>query len=352
MQKPLDPTFRRDLFRLGFFVLAVIAGGMFFLWTPALSLPTLVSVVITTLLSPWIKALERRGLKRSFSILVVLSLLGVLVFGGGFLAAKNWQNEWISFQNNAPDYIASVVSKISSYEASLKSGHPILGQLHVAESLSSWSEKTGVWFSDRAPGLMGKLLSCLFLCPILTFCFLSEGRKIRRKFFLLVPNRFFESVYIVSSGISTALSDYLRAKLIEAFLVGFITTLGLSLIHSPYAIVLGLWAGLTNIVPYIGPPLGALPGILVASFDPNSADAIFATVSVYGLANLIDSIFIFPWVVGNLVKLNPLVLTASVVLGQYYFGIVGMLISIPIAAAIKVVFSELYVVVYGFVPDP
>jgi putative permease len=47
-----------------------------------------------------------------------------------------------------------------------------------------------------------------------------------------------------------------------------------------------------------------------------------------------------------------LVLTASVVLGQYYFGIVGMLISIPIAAAIKVVFSELYVVVYGFVPDP
>ena len=100
---------------------------------------------------------------------------------------------------------------------------------------------------------MSGLVSCLFLVPILTFCLLQEGRRIRRGFFQLVPNRFFESVYIVTHGVGSALSDYLRAKLIEAFLVGWITGCGLWLVHSPYAIVLGFWSGVTNILPYIGP---------------------------------------------------------------------------------------------------
>ena len=61
---------------------------------------------------------------------------------------------------------------------------------------------------------------------------------------------------------------------------------------------------------------------------------------------------IFPGVVAKLVKLPPLILIASVILGQYYGGMLGMLISIPIAAALKVLLSEVYVIIYGFVPDP
>ena len=182
---------------------------------------------------------------------------------------------------------------------------------------------------------------------------MSEGRKIRRGFFQLVPNRFFESVFIVTHGVGSALSDYLRAKLIEAFLVGLITAAGLSLIHAQYAIVLGFWAGVTNILPYIGPILGAVPGLAIAALDAHgNAGAIWASAMVYGSANMIDAMVIFPGVVAKLVKLPPLVLIASVILGQYYGGIVGMLVSIPIAAAIKVLLSELYVIIYGFVPDP
>jgi putative permease len=225
-----------------------------------------------------------------------------------------------------------------------------LKNIHFAEKLSSSSIQWEGWFADTGSALLGHLFGCLFLIPILTFCLLSQGRSIRRSFFQLVPNRFFESVYIVTHGVFSAMSDYLRAKIIEAFLVGSMTTTGLVFAHSPYALVLGFWAGITNIIPYIGPILGAAPGVLIALMDPSNPSLIWTTITVYTVANLIDAIVIFPGIVAKLVNLNPLVLIASVVIGQYYYGILGMLISIPIAAAIKVVLYEFYVIVYGYVP--
>ncbi len=140
--------------------------------------------------------------------------------------------------------------------------------------------------------------------------------------------------------------------MIEAFLVGAITTVGLALVGSPYAFVLGFWAGITNIIPYIGPFLGAVPGILIAAMSAGNHGFIWETVSVYAIANLIDALVIFPGIVAKLVNLNPLVLIASVVIGQYYYGVIGMLISIPIAAAIKVVLYEFYLIIYGYSQDP
>lgn len=349
-----DAAFRRDLLKFACFIFTLAAAGLLFLGNPALSLPTLCAVVLTTLLSPWVATLERRGFSRSSAILILF--LGFTALGAsvGFMVARNWQNEWLSIQEKAPTYFSNSVGGLTRIESKIKAAYPFLKNVKMAESFSNWGSHTGSWFADQLPGMMSKLLSCIFLVPILTFCFLKEGRTIRRGFFQLVPNRFFESVYIVSHGVVGALSSYLRAKMIEGFLVGCITGLGLWAIHFPYAIVLGVWSGVTNVLPYIGPVLGAAPGIAIAALDAQGGGggAVWMTAMVYGGANLVDSMVIFPGVVAKLVKLPPLVLVASVVVGQYYGGIIGMLVSIPIAAALKVLLSEVYVIVYGFVPDP
>lgn len=353
MAKPLDSSYRSDLLKFGCFLLTLTAAGVLFFGNPALSLPTLCAIVLATLFSPWVAWLERRGFSRSTSILILFLVMSSAGAAGGIVIARNWQTEWLTIQEKAPEYFANSVKGISRLEFKLKASYPFLRNINLAESLSNWGSHTGSWFADRLPGMMSRVLSCVFLVPILTFCFLSEGRSIRRRFFQLVPNRFFESVFIVTHGVGSALSNYLRAKLIEAFLVGSITGLGLWIIHSPYAIVLGIWSGVTNILPYIGPILGATPGIAIAALDAQGGGgAVWMTACVYGSANLIDSMLIFPGVVAKLVKLPPLVLIASVVLGQYYGGMLGMLVSIPIAGALKVVLSEVYVIVYGFVPDP
>lgn len=351
--KQLDRSFKRDVFRLVCFGLAITAVGIVFLGNPALSLPTVCSIVITTMLSPWVATLERRGFSRDIAILILFLLLSTTSVFVGILVATNWQKEWFSFQAKAPEYFAASLARVHAFEMHLRASLPLPKDLDFAALLNKFVDRSTSGIAARLPAYMGNFFSCIFLVPILTYCLLSEGRSLKRRFFQLVPNRFFESVFIVSHGVGSALSDYLRAKLIEAFLVGIITTIGLAMIHSPYAIVLGIFAGLTNIIPYIGPFLGAIPAIAIASFDSYGAEGlIWSTVIVYAIANIIDSVIIFPGVVAKLVKLPPLVLVASVVLGQYYGGIIGMLISIPIAAVFKVFLSELYVIIYGFVPDP
>jgi putative permease len=353
MTRSHESGYRRDLVKFACFIMALVVAAAVFLGTPGFTVPTLCSIVLTTLLTPLITSMERKGFSRKHAILVLFLALGVIFFLGGALAAKSWQSQWVSLQQNAPDYFSHTVNRITLFEDELKLKYPFLHGLNLAESLSNWGNKTGSWFAEKLPGFMSTFLGCIFMVPLLTFCFLIDGRTIRRKFFSLVPNRFFESVYIVTHGVSSALSDYLRAKLIEALLVGAIVSIGLGFIHSQYAIVLGIWAGVSNIVPYVGPFLGLLPAVLIAGLDPQGGPPmIIGTSAVFGVAFMIDSVVIFPGVVAKLVKLNPLVLTASVVLGNYYFGIIGMLVSIPIAAALKVVFHELYFIIYGFVPDP
>jgi putative permease len=350
MRKSREPSLRRDLLRLFCFLAAISAASVLFLGTPALTLPTLCSISLVTLLSPWVTGLERRGFSRQVSIIIVLGGIATATVLGSWLIAKNWQTEWADFQENAPTYFSKVVQKISSWETRIKAKHSLLKDVNISESLMARGNHFGAWSAEKIPAFLSELMGCLFLVPILTFCLLSEGRLIRRKLFQLVPNRFFESVYIVMHGVVTALSDYLRAKMIEAFLVGAMTTVGLALIGSPYAVVLGFWAGVTNIIPYIGPVIGAAPGLLIAAMGSGHHGLIIEMATIYMIANLIDTLVIFPGIVAKLVNLNPLVLIASVVIGQYYYGMIGMLISIPIAAAIKVVLYEFYLIVYGFSP--
>lgn len=352
MRKPFDPVIRTDILKLACFVLAVGGVSALFLLTPSLTLPTLCSVVLTAVLSPLVTAIERKGLDRTSAVGVIFGIVSLVLLIGSLAATHAWENEWLSFKDKAPSYYTDLLNQVTVYENKLSATYPFVKNLHLTEAVAAKISSAEAWFADNASGWVSSFFGCLFLVPILTFCFLSQGRTLRKQFFQLVPNRFFESVYIVTHGVSTSLSDYLRAKLIEAFLVGILTTMGLAAIQSPYAIVLGVWSGITNILPYVGPVLGALPGVLMALFDSRGGSgSVWPILIVFGIVNAIDTAVIFPGIVAKLVKLNPLVLIASVLLGQYYYGMVGMLISIPIAAALKVLLDEFYIILYGYSHD-
>lgn len=352
MRKPFDPVIRTDILKFGCFVFAVGGVSALFLMTPSLSMPTLCSVILTAVLSPVVTAFERKGLSRTSAVGIIFGVALLFVLAGSVAATHAWEHEWLSFQEKAPRYYTDLLSQVTHYEKKLSSSYPFLKDLHLAEAVAAKIASAESWFADNASGFVSSFFGCLFLVPILTFCFLCQGRTLRKRFFQLVPNRFFESVYIVTHGVSTSLSDYLRAKLIEAFLVGLLTTTGLAAINSPYAIVLGVWAGITNILPYVGPVIGALPGVLMALFDSQGGSgSVWPVLIVFGVVNLIDTVVIFPGIVAKLVKLNPLVLISSVLIGQYYYGMVGMLISVPIAAAFKVLLDELYIIIYGYTQE-
>lgn len=339
VQSSANLHFQRNIAQF-FFALAVLLGlaGVFF-FTPSLTTPTLLSYLFTLLLSPLINALERRGYPRAASIAVAYAVILTIGFFAAYWATNSLAQELASFKLNLPKYYDSAIHKLNALEARLGERIPLMQDFSLSERLATLVSDTSAWFIKNSAAVAGNLLSWSLIVPIFTFFFLKDGRAIKMWFFQLVPNRFFESTFMVANKIAQAISDYLRAKILEGSLVGLMTWLGLEIVGAPYAAVFGIIAGVTNIVPYVGPILGSAPSLLVVATGDQS-HLLLAVAIVNLIANLIDNLVIFPVIVASLVNLSPLVLLAAVIAGQNYYGFVGMLISIPIASAFKVIIDE------------
>jgi putative permease len=342
-----DPRTKKDFFKILFLLGTLLVIPLIFQAAPSLTTPTLLSVLVALLFSPWVAALERRGYPSRLSIGLLFLILAVISLLLSLNAYQYVQTEWESLQVQAPRYFEQSMARLRAFEAHVQSKYPALSHLRVSDQVVGWGELSWQWVTRNGTDLMGQILGYLFLVPIISFFLLTDGPTLKRKFFNLVPNRYFEAVFRVTHEITTSLADYIRAKILEGFLVGVMTGVGLYLVGAPYSIVLGIVAGVTNIIPYAGPILGAIPALLVCLFDPAVSPLLWPVVAVFLVANLIDTVFIFPVIVAKLVDLHPLILITAVIAGQQYYGLIGMLLSIPIASALKVIALEIHSVVYG-----
>lgn len=197
------------------------------------------------------------------------------------------------------------------------------------------------------PVIVTSLIEWGFVIPLFLFFLLKDGRMIRFNFLKLVPNNIVERTYYLFFQFNKKFGDYIFAKFIEAALVGTIITTGLLIIDFPFAFLLGIIAGVTNILPYIGPFIGFVPALIIglSGQDPNTT--LSGMVILYVVANIIDLALVFPLLVSKVVNLHPMVVVVSVILGSQFGGIVGMIISIPLAAFIKLLTQEIYKEIYS-----
>lgn len=342
---------KQDILKLICVFGTLIGAVAIFFFTPTLSTSTLLGIIFTMLLSPMVAALERRGYSRTGSILFLFLIIGALFTVLGLWATQTIALQWDSFKQRAPESFWATIARLQELEKAYQERYVFLNNFNPTESIMGWGEETGKWFLTNGPALVGNLLTWMLIVPFITFVALRDGRTVRKRLFELVPNRFFESSFMITTQIIDSLSDYIRAKLVEAFLVGLMVTLGLLAVGAPYPLVLGILAGVTNIIPYLGPVIGAVPGLIVIFFDPVYQNLLLPIALVYLTANVIDMALVFPLIVAKLVNLHPLLLIAVVVIGQNYYGLVGMLISIPIATAIKVILHEVHALIYKPVPN-
>ena len=192
------------------------------------------------------------------------------------------------------------------------------------------------------PRIIGNVLEWFFIVPLFLFFMLKDFNAFKRLLLKITPNSIFEKFYAVGHQFNKKLGGYMAAKLFEASLLGVMITVSLYIAGVDFAFILGLVAALTNVIPYVGPVLGTIPGLIIvlAKYGPGQ---LFLVVSlIYLIANVIDLAIIFPILVSKIVDLHPVIVVLSVILGSQYFGLVGMVISIPMAAAAKLILQELF----------
>lgn len=332
--------------RLIFFFSLLTLTIMFLASMPRIALPLGFAYILSFLLRPFIPALTKFVRNRDVAIGILFLLLGFLIVYPIVKVAPVIQEETDNLQYYVPKVKTFLQEKYSVLRFEVEDRAGLELPEDAVDNAINIAEESISSFILQIPNLLASVLEWLFLVPLFLFFFIRDGRKLLHRFLKYVPNQIFERTYYLFSEFNRQIGDYIFAKFVEASIVGLIITVGLFVIDVRFAFLLGILAGVTNIIPYLGPVLGVIPALIVAFIDFGFSPGFGAVVILYTVANVIDLAFVFPILVSKIVNLHPLVVVLSVMLGSQYMGVAGMIISIPLAASAKLIVIEIFKEIY------
>lgn len=302
--------------------------------------PFLVGLVIAYLLLPVVQALERRRVPRLVAVLLIY-LLFILVITIGLMNAiplfarqmvelsddlprltkwyHTWMQEWEAHKYFLPDSISIGVDRVI-----------IQSQEKMAQGIST--------LVDNARNTLGKLLAYAVV-PFIAFYLLKDMREIQQAGMSLLPTKYRKQMLAVFRDVNESLGKYIHGQMIVALAVGVFAYFGYWFIDMPYPFVLASFVCLTNIIPYIGPLIGAAPALVVALTI--STKMVLLVLLVNLIIQVVEGNILSPNIVGRSLHLHPLLIIMALLAGEVLGGILGMIVAVPILAACKVVISRL-----------
>lgn len=322
-------------------VLAIIA--FIFIRKPLFSVinPFVYALVVAYLLDPFVKMLERKKIKRIWAILIVFLII-FSVFAILFATFIPMLSQEVSdFIDNIPSIFDSVKKSIENFQ--LNGFEFIPKEMRDYLNLDKQLENISKYVEGFFNGLFGFLVAStgtifdLVMTPLIAFYYLKDKEKIKNLIINAFPLRYKEFVKRVGRDVNKVLGGFIKGQLTVAAFVGVLMGIGSLIIGIPYALTIGLVAGITNIIPFFGPWLGGiLPTIL--AFIEKPIMALWA-IGLVIIVQQIEAAFITPNVMSESVGIHPLLIIFSVLFFGSLFGIVGMILGVPMMAVLLLVFG-------------
>lgn len=176
--------------------------------------------------------------------------------------------------------------------------------------------------------------------PIILFYMLKDGYKLIPTVSKIVPKRNRQNVVGLFDSMSETLSSYISGQVIECLFVGTFTVIGYVIIGQPYGLLLGVIAGICNIIPYVGPYFGIFPSLLVAIAQ--SPTQVISVIIVVLIVQQVDGNFIYPNVIGKSLQIHPLTIIILLLVAGKIAGILGMILAVPTYAIVKVLVNFIH----------
>lgn len=340
-------SYKGNKYRLIFFVTIMILIFGFFFNLSRIMIPFGIAYIFSLMIQPLRRSLYSVSLrKKTLSILMAMGI-GFMFFYPVVKGVKTISDEAHKIEYYLPKLERYLREKYATFSSEVETRFNYEIEVNPVDKLVEFGQMSTKSILTYLPIVVTSLLEWGFIIPLFLFFILRDGRKVRYQFLKIVPNNIVERTYFLFHQFNTKFGDYIFAKFIEAAIVGTVITTGLLIIGYPFAFLLGIVAAITNILPYIGPIVGFLPAVIIGLVDQNPNTTMGAMVLLYVIANVIDLALVFPILVSKIVNLHPMVVVVSVILGSQFAGIVGMIISIPMAAFFKLLFIELYNELYS-----
>ncbi|USG64053.1 AI-2E family transporter [Brevibacillus ruminantium] len=331
-------------------VVLLIIGNLLWLLRPVVTvwfrllgeilLPFIVGLLIAYILHPIVELLEKRRVPRMIAVLLIYAcfvlLITIAVVNAIPIFTKQlielsddlprltewyhkWMSEWEAHKYFLPDSISHGVDRVivQSHE---KMSHSITQFVHNARNT------------------IGKLLG-FAVVPFVAFYLLKDMKDLHRTGMSIIPARYRKQVLAVLRDVNESLGNYIHGQMLVALIVGVCAYIGYWLIGMPYPFVLASMVCLTNVIPYIGPIIGAAPAIVVSLTI--SVKMALLVLAVNGIIQILEGNILSPNVVGRSLQLHPLLIIMALLTGEALGGIVGLIVAVPILAVCKVVISRI-----------
>ncbi len=327
-------------------VFLVIAEAIRVIW-----LPIAFAAGIVFLLEPLVKVFEQRlRIPRLVGALLGLLVMAAVIVAVGALVWPTVQEQGAELIAQLPDLYVSVVDWIR--EAAVRLGIDIQGflsqqaiedwlrdpanQATIQELLFGFGAGAGVVLRGVA-----ETIAVMGLAPILAMYILMDLKKFQTHSLELTPPRLRPEVAYVGGEVGTAMGSFVRGQLLVALIVGIGSSFGMWIIDLPFWLIIGIIAGFLNMIPFVGPVVGGALAALVALLNGDPWQAFWAVVIMI-VVQQIDNHLITPMVQRARVNLSPLVIVLALIIGGALAGLLGVLVAIPVTAAIRILVGHLW----------
>jgi predicted PurR-regulated permease PerM len=310
-------------------------------------LPILLTGVVFYLLNPIVDILEKRGVRRVYSILILYVLIVGIIALLITIVVPFIRGQIESLLDNFPRYSRQVELQFEQFVGSglfeQLRGTLNFNPIDYIERATGQLSKfvNNAWTSIGAVvGAVTEVILSILTVPLILFYLLKDGRRLPHYLLQFVPTRLRGQTYQVMSEMNHQISSYIRGQIIVSFCIGMLLYIGYLVIGLDYSLVLAAFAACTSVVPYLGPVIAITPALIISIVT--SPFMLLKMVIVWTIVQLVEGKFISPQIMGKNMHIHPITILFVILTAGKLFGILGVILAIPGYAVLKVVFVHLF----------
>lgn len=303
----------------------------------------LLSWVIAYLLDPILVKAEEHGMKRVVALTLLYILLGIMtVFFLTFMFPKITMN-WDALLRDLPLYIQKLKQIAMEWKSRLpdRYGSEEIQWLldKASANLDTTAEKAGTWLYTLAGSLFFNIFN-IVLSPILVFFMLYYKQTVIDTIASWIPDKHRAIVLTIGCEVNGSIGGYLRGQVIVSVIVAILVSLSLAVLNIPHPLFCGFFAGAASILPFIGVAIAVVPALFFAWYQYQSIAVLLKVSLAFAIIYFLEGYIVKPLVFKKSMNLNPLVTIIMVMALGELLGFWGILLALPIAAAIKITWGH------------
>lgn len=319
--------------------LAIIIALLFLYFVRDIITLLFIAVLLSAVIEPLVDRMQIKKIPRWIGILLIYLALFLLVAVAVYFLIPPLEKQFTDFAKNSPEYLGKMTAPLEKLDIFFERQNISFDTRQITDNLSQELYRYSNNIFSTTVGIFTGFLSVIIVLT-LTFYMAVEEDGIKKFIVLIVPERHREYAASLVVRIKAKITRWMHGQLLIMVTIFALDFIGLSLVGIPYALFLAIFAGFMELIPYAGPVISAVPGIFLGfMISPFTGLMVFV---VYLVAQQFESHVVIPQIMKKAVGLNPVVIILALLVGAKLAGVVGAILSIPIATAVGLFLSDMF----------